>query len=114
MNDKQLKETLRQWDPAATHSLHARDRDEIRERMLAENRTSIVTPYRLAAALAIIAFVGIAGLVFRSPAMPSTAHRPPAASAPASVDPEQQKLQIHYATPGGTRIVWTMDPAFSL
>lgn len=63
----------------------------------------------IAAALALIAGAGIdtarraAQSENRAVLLPS---RPAAAAAP--------KTQVHFSTPGGTRIIWTIDPAFQL
>jgi hypothetical protein len=45
------------------------------------------------------------------------AHRVPAAvrdvPAPAASS-SAQRTQVHFSTPGGTRIIWTLDPGFQL
>lgn len=73
------------------------------EPWMAWNRTLAI-----AAALALIAGAGIdtarraAHTENRAVLVPSR----PAAAAP--------KTQLHFSTPGGTRIIWTIDPAFQL
>lgn len=45
------------------------------------------------------------------------AHRVPAAARDAPVpiaSSSAQRTQVHFSTPGGTRIIWTLDPAFQL
>lgn len=112
MNEKPIREALRRWDPASKQELSPFERERIRRSVLNGGRSTPVLVARIAAAVAIVAFAGLAGLAIRdahSPALP-----PSGISVPAEESTNEQKLQIHYATPGGTRIVWTMDPAFSL
>jgi hypothetical protein len=64
------------------------------------------------AAAAILALVIAAGMfAARKPATPE-----PLASAEASsVQPVSgERRQLQFATPGGTRIIWTLDPDFQL
>jgi hypothetical protein len=46
------------------------------------------------------------------------AHRVPAAvrdvPTPITGSTSAQRTQVHFSTPGGTRIIWTLDPAFQL
>ncbi len=113
MNEKPIREALRRWDPATKHELSPLERECIRRAVLNEGRfRPRLLIYRLAAAVVIVAFAGLAGLVIRETFFPAAT--PSTMSVPADAAPNDQKLQIHYATPGGTRIVWTMDPAFSL
>jgi hypothetical protein len=61
----------------------------------------------MAACLAVMVLTGIVA-----------AHRVPTAvrdvPPPASSTASDQRTQIHFSTPGGTRIVWTLDPGFQL
>jgi hypothetical protein len=34
--------------------------------------------------------------------------------APSTVSDQGRPTQVHFSTPGGTRIIWTIDPAFHL
>ncbi|HEY2090661.1 MAG TPA: hypothetical protein VGJ81_02145 [Thermoanaerobaculia bacterium] len=100
MNDE-LISLLRQHDPASGKALTEFDRTRILHRAQEARRT----PHRrwLASfALAAVVIFVAAIAVFR--------HEPPA---PAHVQTARQR-QIQYATPGGTRIVWTLDPNFHM
>jgi hypothetical protein len=90
MNDE-LQELLRRHDPAAGKSLTSFDRT----RTLASARV----PRRavrawLAAAVAMLVVVTFTTVTFQSR--------------------HEEPRQIQYATPGGTRIVWTLDPNFHM
>jgi hypothetical protein len=63
----------------------------------------------IAAAVALIAGAGVdaARRASRQAAIPA-----PLVSSP--VTAEGAKRQLHFSTPGGTRIIWTIDPAFHL
>jgi hypothetical protein len=56
--------------------------------------------------------IGAAALAVRrvTPGMPEASG---AAAPPASVE-ATDRLQVQFATPGGTRIIWTIDPQFRL
>ncbi|HEY6137536.1 MAG TPA: hypothetical protein VI670_07205 [Thermoanaerobaculia bacterium] len=88
-----IPDTLRQHDPASGKSLTAFDRTRILERARA------TPPRRLRWAWALLTIVAIAAaVVVRRPTPPE---HPPA-------------RQIQCTTPGGTRIVWTLDPDFHM
>jgi hypothetical protein len=63
----------------------------------------------IAAAVALMAGAGIdtARRVSRQTPLPAAAAAAPVATA-------GTKTQVHFSTPGGTRIIWTIDPAFTL
>jgi uncharacterized membrane protein YfcA len=85
---------LRRHDPAEGKVLTAGDRARTLQSARARHR---LTPPRLAAAFGL--FLVLAAVLMVS-------HRREAA--PPAV------RQIQYATPGGTRIVWTLDPRFHM
>jgi hypothetical protein len=62
----------------------------------------------IAAAVALMAGAGIdtARRVSRQTPLPAAAAAPDATAV--------TKTQVHFSTPGGTRIIWTIDPAFTL
>ena len=97
MNDP-IESLLREHDPVRSKALTDFDRTRILSRARGAKRS----PYRRWAVsltfATLIAFVAIA--VFR---------REPVA--PRHVETVRQ---IQYATPGGTRIVWTLDPNFHM
>jgi len=63
----------------------------------------------IAAAVALIAGVGAdtARRASRQAPLPAVVVPSPAAAA-------DTRTQLHFSTPGGTRIIWTIDPAFQL
>ena len=62
----------------------------------------------VAATAALIAGAGMVANRRPSSAVVSTEPRP--AAAPAATE----RTQVQFSTPGGTRIVWTIDPAFQI
>jgi len=90
MND--YESLLRAHDPAAGKVLTSFDRT--RTLAGARKRRRVTRP-RLAAAVAMLVLVLVAVMV---------AHR----------RPQPEPRQIQYATPGGTRIIWTLDPQFHM
>lgn len=99
MNDR-LASLLRQHDPATGKSLNDFDRTRILHRALETKpaeRTQRVRAFQLALAAVMLFVVAIVAFRREPPAPPRVAAR-----------------QIQYATPGGTRIVWTLDPNFHM
>ncbi len=112
MNHDHIRKALTEWDPAR--------RESPDEKMLAETRRAILQKHearspvfsRTAAAYALGALVVATSLVGVL-----VINRPSGLQSPAAgptQTPAQETLQLHYDTPGGTRIVWTIDPNFSL
>lgn len=95
MNDDKLTSLLRHHDPAAGKMLDAADRSRILH--LAWSRPHTL---RFQAAFALVALVLAIVIVHRR--------------TPPKPRPAPAALQIQYATPGGTRVVWTLDPNFHL
>ena len=60
----------------------------------------------MAACLTVMVLTGIV-VAHRVPAAVRDVPTPPASSS-------AQRTQVHFSTPGGTRIIWTLDPAFQL
>ena len=94
MNDR-LASLLQQHDPAAGKALNAFDRTRILHRALQPERRH--RAYQLVLAALMLFVVAIVAFRREPPAPPRVAAR-----------------QIQYATPGGTRIVWTLDPNFHM
>ena len=96
MNDE-LTTRLREHDPARGKSLADFDRTRILRRALSAKRR---TPLRLAAAVAILMILIIgATTMFRRTT---------------SVSQHAAVRQVQYTAPGGTRILWTLDPNFHM
>lgn len=91
-----LTDFLREHDPARDKALTRADRTRILQRAFAHSPR---TRWRLAAAFALVAIVLVAGAVVRG----------------RRAEPVPQRIrQVQYATPGGTRIIWTLDPDFHM
>jgi hypothetical protein len=113
MND--ISSELRNADPVRVESgLSADDVSAMRRTVLAaveaNSHRTMSWGRALAIATALVLIAG-AGVVIRSgPA------RVPVATAPSPVEAAAsgQRTQLQFSTPGGTRIVWTIDPAFTL
>ena len=87
---------LQKYDSAEGKSLSAFDRTRILHRARTATRRTRV---RFAAAFAVLTLV-----IFMVVLRDRTPQTPPPAP----------PRQIQYATPGGTRIVWTLDPDFRM
>jgi hypothetical protein len=99
MNDE-LISLLRQHDPASGKALTSYDRARILERAQGARRRLLGRRWLTSLALAaVVIFVAALAVIRRE------------ASAPVHV---QTARQLQYATPGGTRIVWTLDPNFHM
>jgi hypothetical protein len=109
--NEELTSLLRRYDPAADKSLSANDRARILRNVLTA-RAGHTPRRRLILAVAMLA-LAVTAIVFviRTRTI-----------APVTIPPQiriaQVKTaavrQIQYATPGGTRIVWTLDPNFHM
>jgi hypothetical protein len=93
MNDP-IENLLQQHDPAAGKGLTSFDRTRILE--AARHRPLLRTRMRLAFAMALLLVLIAGAILIRG-------HRR-----------EESLRQVQYATPGGTRIVWTLDPKFRM
>jgi hypothetical protein len=89
-----LETLLRQHDPAVGKVLTSFDRTRILQE--ASSRPVSRTRLHVAFAMALLLVLIAGAFVIRS-------HRR-----------EESLRQVQYATPGGTRIVWTLDPKFRM
>jgi len=108
-----LNKLLREADPVSREpGLSAGDVAALRRAMLAAADAAPVhrglwgRQLAMAACLTVIVLVGLVA-AHRVP--PAVRDVPTAASSASD-----QRTQIHFSTPGGTRIVWTLDPGFQL
>jgi hypothetical protein len=90
MND--IDSLLRAHDPAAGKVLTSFDRTRT---LAAAREGARLTRPRLAAAVAMLVIALVAVMITHRRAQP-------------------EPRQIQYATPGGTRIIWTLDPQFHM
>jgi hypothetical protein len=112
---KTLSEWMREGDPLLRDpSLSEAEATAIRRRVVGEaiGRTAGHVAWRdtlaVAAAVALMVAVGVTtGRRLPPPAVPSTG------TDDESARPAEPR-QLQFATPGGTRIIWTFDPEFNL
>jgi ferric-dicitrate binding protein FerR (iron transport regulator) len=101
MNDELIPH-LRQHDPASGKALTGFDRTRILHRAQEAKRAPRRRWLASLALAAVVIFVAAIAILHREPPAPA-----------AHVQTARQR-QIQYATPGGTRIVWTLDPNFHM
>jgi hypothetical protein len=110
-----LRDRLRDADPLANEpALPPEEVAAIRRRMLdaiVEPRRSVFAWKRTLAIAAAVALVAVAGIDSARRTARQDHGSAPLASIPPS---DTTRTQLHFSTPGGTRIVWTLDPAFQL
>jgi uracil-DNA glycosylase len=113
---KDLKTLLRDADPVAREGglepdAVSRMRVAVVAVARAADRRSTLVSRQLAMAACLTAMV-LTGVV-AARRVPDAANRgvTRVAMSPSATD---RRTQIHFSTPGGTRIVWTLDPAFQL
>ena len=112
---KDVRETLRDADPLRVEpALSAEEAERMRQTVL---DAAVVPPtgsrvWQRAVALAalVVMLIGAGAIVGRRLA-PRVPPATPDAAAPAPGDPGE-RLQVQFATPGGTRIIWTINPQF--
>lgn len=111
MND--LKSLLRDADPVPREpGLSDADVANLRRAVLAAADAAPVRSLfwgRQLAMAGCLTVMVLAGIVAAHRVPPAVRDVPQAASAA-----PDQRTQIHFSTPGGTRIVWTLDPGFQL
>lgn len=113
---KDLKTLLRDGDPIAREGgLEPETVSQMRGAVVAAacaaDRRSTLVSRQLAMAACLTAMVLTGVMAARR--VPDAANRAGAhvPIAPAATD---RRTQVHFSTPGGTRIVWTLDPGFQL
>ena len=114
-----IRDRLRDADPLLSDpALSADDIAAMRRRVLdaVPETPHVVTDWKrtlaIAAAVTLMAGAGIDTARRASRAEPV---REPSSPVPAATAPlETMKTQLQFSTPGGTRIIWTIDPAFHL
>ena len=109
-----LRTYLRDADPVAHEpGLPPDSIADLRRAVIAAARTAPMRPVlwgrqlAMAACLAVMVLTG----VLAARRVPSTVHE--TLDSQATVGSEQ-RTQVRFSTPGGTRIIWTLDPDFQL
>ena len=106
-----LNRQLRDGDPvAADAGLSSGDAARLRRLMLAAADAPRARAPR-AATLALASVFTLA-VVLGVAAARKTANSPARGSSTGDVVAPARVTQVHFSTPGGTRIIWTIDPAF--
>ena len=112
MND--LKNRLRHADPVPREpALPPHAVAVLRRAVLAAVPAEPIRPVlwgRQLAMAACLTIMVLTGLVAAHRVPSAVREVPRQAAAPAS----SQRTQVHFSTPGGTRIIWTLDPGFEL
>lgn len=96
----ELRNLLRLHDPARGSTLADADRRRLRTAMLAAHAEPARRPLLRFAAATAMSLVVLLTLSFAVLRVRDAA--PP------------EKRRVEYVTPGGTRVIWTLDPAFDL
>jgi len=114
----EITRQLRDADPVPREpGLSNEQKADIRRAMLAaaprDARTTAIGLWKnlsMAAALTVIVVIGVM-FVRNGDTVPIGERTPPP---PASDSSDGGRTQLQFSTPGGTRIIWTIDPAFHL
>jgi hypothetical protein len=110
---KDLRAVLEAADPLRDEpSLSTTDARDIRRQILAGATPlamTFPTAFPVAALIVVMLVAGIAAGRRFAPAAPR-----PAAEAAARMPENRERRQVQFATPGGTRIIWTIDPNFNM
>jgi hypothetical protein len=113
INLDELNRQLRAGDPVATDpGLSSAEAAHLRRVMLAAADSQPARAPRIA--MLALASVFTLAVVFGVAAARKTGTVPAAgpASSTGDIAMSARVTQVHFSTPGGTRIIWTIDPAF--
>lgn len=119
-DEPQLQDWLRRNDPAAgVEPMSETERESVIDAM----RAASLRPHPSVARRFVLAFASVLLLITLGWLITRDIARPPdqihltttetIASETAS-EPDVEKRQIQFATPGGTRVIWTLDPEFEI
>jgi len=115
---KNLADILREGDPSADSELSPMQVNAMRRVVLdAARRPDVVrTPWRQPLAMAtMVALMIAAGIMTgRRLAIDDADVSGVSGAATVRTAPVEQKRQLQFSTPGGTRIIWVFDPEFSI
>ena len=96
----ELRPLLRQHDPARGATLSDADRHRLRAAMFAASEETPRRPllrFVAATAMSLLVLLTVTFAVVRL-----------------RDNPAAEKRRVEYVTPGGTRVIWTLDPSFDL
>ena len=115
--DARLRQLLRQGDPAEDgRAPDLAEQARMRRRVLAQterSRRALVVPPRMLVSAAAVALAALFVWVVWLP-HPAQAPRLPLTPAAIEKPQEQRPLQIQFSTPGGTRMIWILNPEFEV
>lgn len=113
-NEQALRNLLRQADPVAREAPpRGPEVSALRRRILTEAAGPARTRWSpLLAAAAVLALTLWMGWTLTRNA--AIAPLPSAPAGPALADDAPRPVRLHFSTPGGTRVVWTLDPDFEV
>jgi hypothetical protein len=111
---KDLRAVLEAADPLRDEPpLPTTDARDMRRRVLAGAATPVAMTFpRALPVAALIVVMLVAGIAAGRRLAPSAPR--PADDAAASMPLNGERRQVQFATPGGTRIIWTIDPNFTM
>lgn len=110
--NEELTSLLRHHDPAAGKSLSEADRARLlRNTLTTPPRTAPRGRLMIATAMLALAITTLVFVIRKRTLTPVQQVRPQVLTAQTTAPAVRQ---IQYATPGGTRIVWTLDPNFHM
>jgi len=114
--NEQLNARLRNADPVGREpALPAETLAEMRRTIVSAAAPAHVRPApfgpRVFAVAAAAVLIGVATVTILR--RPEPVRPKPEISATALAD-QSPRMQVHFSTPGGTRIIWTIDPTFQL
>jgi hypothetical protein len=113
MND--LRTLLRQHDPALGARLADEERYRIRAAMFDARPRPVRFWKRVAATvMSLIVLLTMAFGLMRSEALGPSGAEAVAPDRPTAGSPDRQSRRVEYTTPGGTRVIWTLDPSFRM
>ena len=114
---KNLADILREGDPAADSELSTMQVDAMRRTVLdAARRPDVVrTPWHQPLAMAtMVALMISAGIVAGRRLDDNDVENVGPQPEPVRPAPTEQRRQLQFSTPGGTRIIWVFDPEFTI
>jgi hypothetical protein len=115
---KNLADMLREGDPAADSELSPMQVNAMRRVVLdAARRPDVVrTPWHQPLAMATMVGLMIAAGIVTGQRLAIDDLDAPVSPRPEALRsaPAEQRRQLQFSTPGGTRIIWVFDPEFSI
>lgn len=117
---KDVRSLLERADPLRSESgMSEADVARMRHELLTAPRESqaarmipMIWPRAVAVAAAVVLMVVVATIA--GSRRPGGVAPPPVEKAVVVPEADGERLQLQFATPGGTRVIWTLDPEFKM